>query len=170
MHNVTKTLSLYRDKGSLAGTISVEFNDLCFELTDEERAAIGGSALRDSNTPTNEAANHTPNNVGGASVAAVSGITNQMEGLSVVGRLPEQQNPSPAPQVERESGTQGRSEGTTTAAMVGGGASLLVTGSRVDGSSSLAPPSATTAAPSPSSVVSERCIQWNPPVSKDTLK
>ncbi|CAI8056242.1 NEDD4-like E3 ubiquitin-protein ligase WWP1, partial [Geodia barretti] len=152
VHNVTKTLSLYRDKGSLAGTISVEFNDLCFELTDEERAAIGGSALRDSNTPTNEAANHTPNNVGGASVAAVSGITNQMEGLSVVGRLPEQQNPSPAPQVERESGTQGRSEGTTTAAMVGGGASLLVTGSRVDGSSSLAPPSATTAAPSPSSV------------------
>ena len=163
MHNVSKTLSLYRDKGSAAGTLSVEFNDLCFELSDEERAAIGGGALRDSSTSgTVETGNHTPNNVGGGAASAaavVSGMHNQMEGLSVVERLPEQQrrNPSPTPQgVEQESGGGGgRSEGTVGAAMVGGGGSQLVTGSRADGPASLV---SSSAAPSPSYVSGCGCV------------
>ena len=155
VHNLTKTLSLVRDRGTISGTISVEFNDLCFELTEQEREAIGGSALNTNTstaTPTAEStANHTPNEVGGASVATVSGITNQMEGLNV-DRLPERPEGSPAPQVEQE--TQNQMRNLETAVAVGGGASLLVTGSRVP----LPQTSTAAAAPTPASVSVRVCL------------
>ena len=105
MHNLRKELPLVRDKGTIGGSLSVEFNDLTFELTEEERIAIGGNAQTSETTPTTTSANHNSSSVAGAGGFLVGGLTNQMEGLNVDSeRSPERpasSSPHPAEQPTR---------------------------------------------------------------------
>ena len=122
----------------IAGSVSVELNDLSFELTPEERETIGGCVAGVDTTDTSEA-NRSPNEGGGASVATVSGITNQMEGLMTRERSPEQPEES-SPSVGVQETQQNQTTLAEASAMVGA-AALLEAASRGGGMASLPPPS-----------------------------
>ena len=132
-----------RDKGTIAGTLSVELNDLCFELTDEEREAIGGR-VQTSDTPpsasTDPRESGGEGTSGGGQQVAVSGLTNQMEGLNLnAERSPER--PSSSSPNDQE--TQQQQQQQTEAAAVVGTAGLLKAATRVTSHSPTSPPAPT---------------------------
>ena len=77
VHNLHRELPLVRDKGTIAGTLPVELNDLCFELTDEERDAIGGRAQTSDTPSTDPRESGGEGTSGGGQQVAVSGLTNR---------------------------------------------------------------------------------------------
>ena len=77
VHNLHRELPLVRDKGTIAGTLSVELNDLCFELTDEEREAISGCAQTSDTPSTDPRESGGEGTSGGGQQVAVSGLTNR---------------------------------------------------------------------------------------------
>ena len=133
------SLSLIREKGTSAGTVTIELNDLNFELTSLEREELGGLNV-DNTTTSSEVANHSPNEGGRGSVVTVGGISNQMEGL-----LNQEHSLSERPETNSNSivaqETQdGHQRGLAEAAALVGAARLLTTRSGGVVSSPTPPP------------------------------